>query len=106
MDIDEGLENRIKECALQSLHPDEFMALAKTRRYVYTRLQRILIHALLGITRERVEISARRWAPILANSGFLKKSHTASKAIKTKRQGAHNNQGSPLSSDTREPRSP
>jgi len=55
MDVDEGLENRIRECALKASSLDEFMVLAKTRRYVYTRLQRILVHALLGITRERVE---------------------------------------------------
>lgn len=55
MDVDEGLENRIKECAIKASTLDEFMTLAKTRRYVYTRLQRILVHALLGITKERVE---------------------------------------------------
>lgn len=63
MDIDEGLENRIKECALKASTLDEFMALAKTKRYVYTRLQRILVHALLGITKERVERFRRAGGP-------------------------------------------
>ncbi len=50
MDVSEGLENRIKECAQEAANLEEFLSLVKTRRYVHTRLQRILIHGLLNLT--------------------------------------------------------
>jgi predicted nucleotidyltransferase len=83
MDVDEGLENRIKECALKASTLDEFIALAKTKRYVYTRLQRILIHALLGITRERVERFRRAGGPqYLRILGFSKRAIPLLKQLK------------------------
>ncbi len=83
MDVDEGLENRIKECSLKASTLDEFIALAKTKRYVYTRLQRILIHALLGITRERVERFQRVGGPqYLRILGFSKRAIPLLKQLK------------------------
>lgn len=54
MDIEEGLENRIKRSAIQARNIHEFFDKAKTKRYVRTRLQRILIHGLLGLTKDKV----------------------------------------------------
>lgn len=51
MDVGEGLENRIQEQAQAANNLDEFLSMVKTRRYVRTRLQRILIHGLLNMTK-------------------------------------------------------
>ena len=49
MDVEEGLENRIKRYAVECTSIEDFLLKTKTKRYTYTRLQRILIHGLLGI---------------------------------------------------------
>lgn len=54
MDVEEGLENRIKEYGKCSISIDDFLTGIQTRRYVGTRLQRIIIHGILGITSEQV----------------------------------------------------
>lgn len=52
MDVEEGLENRIKKFASESTNIRQFLETTKTKRYTYTRLQRILIHGLLDINTE------------------------------------------------------
>ncbi|NLN41550.1 MAG: nucleotidyltransferase [Clostridiales bacterium] len=54
MDVEEGLENRIKRYALECTSIEDFLLKAKTKRYTYTRLQRILTHGLLGIKTDDV----------------------------------------------------
>jgi len=54
MDVEEGLENRIRKYALECTSIEDFLSKAKTKRYTYTRLQRILIHGLLGIKTDDV----------------------------------------------------
>lgn len=54
MDVTEGLENRIKNIALKAKSCQDFLQHVKTKRYTVTRLQRILIHSLLGITKEDI----------------------------------------------------
>ncbi len=54
MDVEEGLENRIKRYALECTSIEDFLLKAKTKRYTYTRLQRILIHGLLRMKTEDV----------------------------------------------------
>ncbi|MDD4679546.1 MAG: nucleotidyltransferase [Clostridia bacterium] len=72
MDVTEGLENRIKEQAQSACSLDEFLSLVKTRRYVHTRLQRILIHGLLNLTTESFhelnDITGPKYLRILAFS--------------------------------------
>ncbi|MBM7581916.1 putative nucleotidyltransferase [Caldicoprobacter guelmensis] len=83
MDVDEGLENRIKECALKASTLNEFMSLIKTKRYTYTRLQRILIHALLDITKEKVERFKNAGGPqYLRVLGFSKRAIPLLKQLK------------------------
>lgn len=48
-EVTEGLHNKIHKEALKATNIKELLSLIKSRRYPYTRLQRILIHALLGI---------------------------------------------------------
>ncbi|MTI47705.1 MAG: nucleotidyltransferase [Firmicutes bacterium] len=48
-DVDEGLENRIKSCSEKFNNINSIIDCIKTKRYTYTRLQRIMMHLLLGL---------------------------------------------------------
>ncbi len=50
-DVSEGLENRLYESAQRAVSTDEFLSLVKTKRYTLARLRRIVIYALMGITK-------------------------------------------------------
>jgi predicted nucleotidyltransferase len=54
-EISEGLENRLKLAARNTGNLPELLELAKTKRYPYSRLQRLLVHLLLGTQREQIE---------------------------------------------------
>ena len=55
-DVSEGLENRILAAAQVSQTRDELIDRIKTKRYTYTRISRILLYALLGITRDMIKM--------------------------------------------------
>lgn len=50
-DVGEGLENRLQQAAQQTASRQALLALAKCKRYTWARLSRVLIQALLGITK-------------------------------------------------------
>lgn len=52
--VSEGLHYKIRDCALQAGNLNELFSLLKSKRYPYTRLQRIIIHALLGTTQKEL----------------------------------------------------
>lgn len=54
-DIEDGYENRVYESVKSSSSFDEFMKNVVTKRYTIGRVQRILLHILLGITKEITE---------------------------------------------------
>lgn len=54
-DVTEGLEHRIAETARIATGRAELLSTIKCKRYTHTRLQRILLHALLGTTKVAVE---------------------------------------------------
>ncbi len=54
-DVNEGLENRIYEASKTCATREGLIDAIKTKRYTYTRISRILLYALFGITREMVE---------------------------------------------------
>jgi len=56
-DVSEGLEHNIKNAADSCNTLSEFMNIVKTKRYTATRIQRILLYALLGITKENMKTS-------------------------------------------------
>lgn len=58
-DVSEGLENAIKSAASNASTLKEFMSLVKTKRYTQTRIQRILLYALLGIDKKTMETSKK-----------------------------------------------
>ncbi|MCD8342340.1 MAG: nucleotidyltransferase family protein [Clostridiales bacterium] len=51
-DVSEGLEHRLYRAAQEAASPEDFCARAKTKRYAYARLRRILLCCWLGVTRE------------------------------------------------------
>ena len=56
-DVVEGLENSIQDAADSCNTLAEFMNIVKSKRYTSTRIQRILLYALLGITKEDMKDS-------------------------------------------------
>lgn len=51
-DVVEGLENKIKESSMLTTSLQQLYDLIKSKRYTYTRLQRIMIHLLLSIKKK------------------------------------------------------
>ena len=56
-DVAEGLEFAIKSAANKCNSVSELLSIINTKRYTQTRLQRILLYAILGITKKDMEIS-------------------------------------------------
>lgn len=68
-DVNEGLEYLIKKAANSSSSLDELIEKIKSKRYTRTRIQRILLYALLGITKKDMEIS-KQISPYIRVLGF------------------------------------
>ncbi len=49
LDVDEGIEYRLKEQILKSNNLKDFIANVKTKRYTYNKINRMLIHILIGL---------------------------------------------------------
>ena len=58
-DVNEGLENIIKKAANSCNSVVEFLNIVKSKRYTNTRMQRILLYALLGITKKDMLLSKK-----------------------------------------------
>ena len=63
-DVSEGLENLIKESVEKTNNLVELINLIKNKRYTQTRIQRILLYGLLGITKKDMEMS-KKTAPYI-----------------------------------------
>ncbi len=48
LDVDEGIENRLKKQINKASNIDELLGLLKTKRYTYNKLKRMLVHILIG----------------------------------------------------------
>ena len=71
-DVSEGLENSIKNAADSCNTLEELINIVKTKRFTQTRIQRILLYALLGIDKKQMEIS-KRITPYARVLGFNNK---------------------------------
>lgn len=71
-DVSEGLENAIKNAANSCNSVVEFLNIIKSKRYTNTRLQRILVYALLGITKKDIDLS-KKAIPYIRVLGFNNK---------------------------------
>lgn len=58
-EVNEGLENLIKKSANETNNLEELINKLKSKRYTKTKIQRILIYALLDITKKDMEISKK-----------------------------------------------
>ncbi len=58
-DVTEGLENAIKKAADSCNNLMDLVNIIKTKRYTQTRIQRILLYALLGITKKDMQNSKK-----------------------------------------------
>lgn len=52
-DVTEGLHNKISDAAIKATTAQELLSYVKSKRYTLTRLQRIIIYALLGLTKNK-----------------------------------------------------
>ncbi|MCH5167151.1 MAG: nucleotidyltransferase [Erysipelotrichales bacterium] len=52
LSVDEGLDNRLKKVINDVNSIEELVNAIKTKRYTYNRLMRMLIHVLIGLTKE------------------------------------------------------
>ena len=68
-DVTEGLENNLKKYANATNDLGELLELLKSKRYTYTRLERVLTAILLGITKEDV-INSKKQIPYVRVLGF------------------------------------
>ena len=68
-DVGEGLENAIKNTANSCNSIVEFLNIIKSKRYTNTRLQRILLYTLLGITKKDIALS-KKLTPYIRVLGF------------------------------------
>ena len=68
-DVSEGLEFSIKQAASSCNSVVELLNILNSKRYTKTRLQRTLLYAMLGITKEDMEIS-KTTTPYIRVLGF------------------------------------
>ena len=70
LDVDEGIENRLKKIIYKTQNIDDLINQIKTKRYTYNRIKRMLIHILIGLTKEDNQKIVLDYIKIL---GFNKK---------------------------------
>lgn len=68
-DVSEGLEFLIKKAVNSCNKLSELINIVKSKRYTQTRIQRILLYTLLGITKEDMNIS-KKTSPYIRILGF------------------------------------
>jgi predicted nucleotidyltransferase len=68
--VDEGIEYRLKKVINEVNNIDELVKSIKTKRYTYNRIMRMLIHILIGLTKEdKLELTHNEYIRLL---GFNK----------------------------------
>lgn len=71
-DVSEGLENAIKNASNNCNNLEDLINGIKSKRYTQTRIQRILIYALLGINKRMME-NSKKIEPYVRILGFTQK---------------------------------
>ena len=85
-DVSEGLENLIKKAALSCNTIEEFVNIVCSKRYTKTRIRRILLYSILGITKKDIDIS-KKVTPYVRVLGFNDKGKHLVSKIKYKNPG-------------------
>lgn len=71
-DVSEGLENKIKNAANCCNNLSDFISMVKSKRYTYSRISRICLYALIGITKQDM-INSLKTVPYLRVLGVNNK---------------------------------
>ena len=71
-DVSEGLENLIKKASESCNTLDEFINMVASKRYPETRIRRIALYSLLGITQKQMNLS-KKITPYVRILGFNEK---------------------------------
>lgn len=79
-DVTEGLEFAIKNASNNCNNLQDLISMVKSKRYTQTRIQRILVYCLLGITKKEMEIS-KKIEPYVRVLGFNNKGKILLSAI-------------------------
>ena len=79
LDVDEGIEYRILKYINESKNFDELISNIKTKRYTYNKINRMLLHILIGLTKEENKKSKIDYLKIL---GFNEKGQNYLKSIR------------------------
>ena len=80
--VTEGLENRIKKASLKSSTVEQLINSIKTRRYTRTKIQRIILHLMMNLSKKDVK-TFNRCGPLYARVlGFSGKGKTLLRTIK------------------------
>ncbi len=82
-DVSEGLQNTIKKASINCNSLSDILNSIKSKRYTQTRIQRILLYALLGISKKDIELS-KKVLPYIRVLGFNENGKTIlSKILKS-----------------------
>ena len=84
--VDEGLSNKLKKEIYHSEDMDDLIKRIKSKRYTYVRLQRMLVHILLGIRKEDIKLEYNK----IRILGFSKKGQVYIKCVNNKNIGYKN----------------
>lgn len=87
-EITEGIENLILKSAITSNSLDELMQNVKSKRYTYTRIRRMLMNILIGLTKEDMKVILQNNSmPPVRVLAFNDKGRTLLKSISKKSEG-------------------
>jgi predicted nucleotidyltransferase len=82
--VDEGIEHRIKKFAKEATSMEEWIQLIKTKRYTWTRIQRLFTHILTNTKKQQMaSLKQEKSPPYLRILGFTKKGQAF---LKSKRE--------------------
>lgn len=79
LDVDEGIEYRLLKNINISTNFDELISNVKTKRYTYNKINRMLIHILIGLTKKDNKLASLDYLKIL---GFNSKGQEYLKSIR------------------------
>ncbi len=81
LDVDEGIDARLKKYIYNATTLEEYINMIKTKRYTYNKISRMLMHILVGLTKENKNLLEPYYLKIL---GFAKKGKDYIKKLKIK----------------------
>jgi len=85
VDVSDDLANRLKQFSKGNMLISEIIAAAKTKNYTYLRLQRAVLHMILGITKNNLaEYESTGGAQYIRILGFRKSKAELLKLLETK----------------------